>query len=183
MRLIPTGGFDLATGALVVGGAVLVAASLVTAVVLFAPAEPESLTAEPTPTSVSVMARPLTVLAPDRVATVLSVDLAIGAGAAAQAGDRDDVLGYYSRQATGAASVTRLLLQDVPVLAVARSGANAALTLAVPHDGAILLQEAQALGGKPFVSLRPVPPAAGPAATSPASFSDVDLALRLAGGR
>jgi hypothetical protein len=62
-------------------------------------------------------------------------------------------------------------------LAVDRAGANVSLTLAVPQQSALLLQEAQALGVRPFVTLRPV------RATSemPASFSDSDLAGRLAG--
>jgi Flp pilus assembly protein CpaB len=106
----------------------------------------------------------------------------VGVGAAAQPGDHVDVLGYFSRQVTGADNVTRLLLQDVGVLTVDRSGAGVALTLSVSQDAAVLLQEAQALGAHPFVTLRPVDSSSG-SATSLTTFSDADLAARLAGGR
>ena len=92
------------------------------------------------------------------------------------------MLGYFSRQVIGSESETRLLLPDVPVLAVDHSGPGVALTLAVPHDGALLLQEALAIGARPFVTLRSahvLPDAVG----VPRSFSDSDLAARLAGLR
>jgi Flp pilus assembly protein CpaB len=115
-----------------------------------------------------------------RVAAVLFVDVAAGAGSAARSGDRVDVLGYFSRQITGSDNVTRLLLQDVPVLTIDRSGASVALTLALSQDAALLLQEAQALGARPFVTLRSVN---GASALAPSTtLSDADLAGRLAGG-
>ena len=40
-------------------------------------------------------------------------------------------------------------------MSVARSAANVALTLAVPQADALLLQEAQTLGARPFVMLLP----------------------------
>ena len=113
---------------------------------------------------------------------MLFVDASTGAGSATRSGDRVDVLGYFSRQVIGSESETRLLLPDVPVLTVDRSGPGVALTLAVPHDGALLLQEALAIGARPFVTLRSaqvLPDAVG----VPRSFSDTDLADRLAGLR
>jgi hypothetical protein len=75
-----------------------------------------------------------------------------------------------------------MLLQDVPVLAVDRSRPGMALTLAVPPDGALLLQEAQAIGARPFVTLHSI--GGGSVADGvPRSFSDTDLADRLAGVR
>jgi Flp pilus assembly protein CpaB len=119
------------------------------------------------------------VLPLDKVAAVLQVEATTSAGAAARAGDRIDVLGYFSRQVTGQDNVTRVLLQEVSVLAVDRSGPNVSLTLAVPQQEALLLQEAQALGARAFVALRPAQ-AAGD--TLPrTTFSDTDLASRLAG--
>ena len=170
MRLRRSGGFDLATGALILGGACLIAASVVVAAAVLAPpaAPPE---AAPTP------ALPTVALIEGQVATSLSVDAGAGAGAVAQAGDHIDVLGYFPHQVTGSDAVTRVLLQDVQVLAAQRSGTNVALTLALPQTSALLLQEAQAIGARPFVTLR----ASSSVAGLPARFSDTDLANRLTG--
>jgi hypothetical protein len=172
MRLRLVGGLDPATGALLLGGAGLIALSLVGLLVLLVPAG----TQQGTVTGVQVSARPPA----DRVSAVLNVDAAIGAASAAQAGDRVDVLGYFSKQVTGTAGLTRVIVHDVPVLTSERSGNNVALTLALPQDAAMLLQEAHALGAKPFVTLRALdaPPSAEPAQ---ASYSDADLAARMAG--
>ena len=181
MRNRSTGGLDLVTAALFVGGTVLVAASLVVAVALLAPPSTAPRTAAgPPPAAPDTLGRTSVALPADRVAAVLNVDTAAGAGAATRAGDHVDVLAYFSRQVTGAENVTRLLLRDVPVVSVARSAASMALTLAVPQADALLLQEAQTLGARPFVML--LPGVAQPsAADQPASFSDVDLATRLTG--
>jgi Flp pilus assembly protein RcpC/CpaB len=182
MRHRPGGGLDLITAALIGGGALLIAASIVVAIVLLVPPDlvgPTLLGPAPTPTD--VVGRTAVMLPPDRVAAVLNVDAAAGAGVAARSGDHVDVLGYFSRQVTGAESVTRVLLRDVPVVTVDRSAANVALTLAVPQTQALLLQEAQALGARPFVMLRPDVAQPAAVAEAPASFSDVDLANRLTG--
>jgi hypothetical protein len=181
MRLRLAGGLDLATGALILGGAGLVAASIVAAVVLLA-APPMAAPPDgaPAPTPRATSGRPSQTLPADRVAAVLYVDAETGAGAAARSGDHVDILGYFSRQVTGDQSVTRTLLLDVPVLAADRAGGSVALTLAVPQDQALLLQEAQVLGAHPFVTLRPM----GSTTTSPrATFTDADVAARLAGAR
>ena len=184
MRLsfhLKAGGLDLATAALMLGGAALIAGSIAAGAMVLTPPvlDPQPVATEAVPTMIAP-GRASATLAADRVATVLFVDAATGAGSAARAGDRVDVLGYFSRQIVGSESVTRMLLQDVPVLTVERSGASIALTLAVPHDGALLLQEAQAIGGRPFVTLRSV--TVGPdVAGGPRSYSDTDLAARLAG--
>jgi Flp pilus assembly protein CpaB len=178
------GGLDLATGALILSGVVLIVGSLVAAASLLAPAtviQPSS----PDESTLSAPAltpgsRPSVALAADQVATVLFVDASTGAGSATRSGDRVDVLGYFSRQVLGSESETRLLLPDVPVLTVDHSSPGVALTLAVSHDGALLLQEALAIGARPFVTLRSVhvlPDAEG----MPRSFSDSNLADRLAG--
>jgi hypothetical protein len=182
MRFRLAGGWDLATAVLIGGGAVLLAASIVAAVVLLTPAPPAQPTAvvQPAPTLTREASRPSAALPPDRVATVLYVDAGAGGGSVARMGDRVDVLGYFSRQVTGSENVTRTLLQDVPVLSVDRSGGNVALTLALPQNDALLLQEAQALGARALVTLRPL---AGTQDMAPASFSDGDLAVRLAGNR
>jgi Flp pilus assembly protein CpaB len=109
----------------------------------------------------------------------LNVDAATGAGFAAHPGDHVDVLGYFSRQITGAESVTRVLLRDVAVVSVARSTGGVALTLAVPQADALLLHEAQTLGAHPFVML--LPGAQPDASDRLTSFSDADLANRLTG--
>ncbi len=162
----PLAGLDLVTGALLLGGAGLLAASIVAAVVLLTPPEgspvpgPEAV---PTPL---LAGRPSAALSPDRVATVLAVDAGVGAGSAVRAGDHVDVLAFFAQQTT-----TRLILQDVPVLNVDRSGSSIALTLAVPQTSALVLQESQALGARPLVTLRPLQPLG----ELPGSFSDADL--------
>jgi len=118
-------------------------------------------------------------LPPDRLAAVLNADAAAGAGSAARSGDHVDVLAYFSRQVTGADAVTRVLVKDVAVLNVDRVGANVALTLAVPQESALLLQQAQALGARPFVALRGV----DEGVDLPPSFADTDLAHRFTGAR
>jgi Flp pilus assembly protein RcpC/CpaB len=181
MRNRTAGGLDLTTAALIASGAVLIAASLVVAIVLLVPPDVVApMIAVPAPTSTDVIGRTSVALPADRVAAVLNVDASAGAGVAARSGDHVDVLGYFSRQVTGAESVTRVLLRDVPVVTVDRSAANVALTLAVPQAQALLLQEAQALGARPFVMLLP-DVAQSSAADGPTSFSDVDLANRLTG--
>ena len=152
-------------------GAVLLAAAIVGVLVVLQPvaAGPAQPTAEP--------ATQLTpVVPPDRVATVLRVDATGGAAAVAHVGDHVDVLGYFSRQVTGGENVTRLLVADVPVMAVAPDGSGAGLTLAVPQATALLLHEAQALGARPFVVLRS---GAGGETTYPSSLTDSELAERL----
>ena len=170
------GGLDGLTLALLGGGVLLLAASLVGAMVLLAPpASPAP--ASPTPAQLPDSQPPEVALPADRVATVLYVDAAAGAGSAARSGDHVDVLGFFPHSMTGSESQTRLLWQDVPVLSVERNGATVALTLAVPQEAALLMQEAQALGARPFVTLRASPQSA--AASLPATFSDSDLARRL----
>jgi Flp pilus assembly protein CpaB len=161
---------DALTLGLVGVGALLLAAALVGVVVLLQPVR-----ADPEPATQPARQSLTPTLPADRVATVLRVDAAAGAGTVAQVGDRVDVLGYFPKQVTGAENVTRLLLADVPVLAVTKDGNGAGLTLAVPQATALLLHEAQALGARPFVVLR----SAAGGATYPPSLSDSDLAERL----
>src|SRR5437879_5105687 len=159
MRNRSAGGLDLITAALIASGAALIAASIVVAVVLLTPVStaPPAVIA-PAPLPAEAAGRTSVALPADRVAAVLNVDASAGPGAAARSGHH----------------------LDVPVVSVARSAANVALTLAVPQPDALLLQEAQTLGARPFVML--LPGAAQPAAAGqPASFSDADLASRLTG--
>ncbi len=181
MRHRPAAGLDLVTAALIASGAALIAASIVVAIVLLSPVGVVlPVITEPTPGPTDAIGRTSVALPADRVAAVLSVDASAGAGSAARSGDHVDVLGYFSRQVTGAESVTRVLLRDVPVVTVDRSTAAVALTLAVPQADALLLQEAQALGARPFVML--LPGVAQPGVSDrPTSFSDADLANRLTG--
>jgi len=186
LSLKSAGGLDLATPALIVGGVALMCASFVAAATQLAPVaavvEPSTLgMPNPSAPGLAAASRPSDGLSADQVATVLFVDAATGAGTAARSGDRVDVLGYFSRQVLGSESVTRTLLHDVLVLAADQSGPTVALTLAVPHGGALLLQEAQAIGARPFVTLRSIQSLPG-AEVAP-SFSDTDLAARLAGVR
>jgi Flp pilus assembly protein RcpC/CpaB len=178
MRFRPAGGFDLAAGALILGGAGLAVGSIVAAVVLLAPRPSEPTAVGPAPAP-GVVVRASAALPPGRVAAVLTVDVGAGAGGAARSGDHVDVLGYFSRQVTGAEAMTRVLVQDVPVMTADRAATGVALTLAIPRESALLLQEAQALGARPFVTVRPIQQSAD----LPASFSDSDLANRLTGGR
>jgi Flp pilus assembly protein CpaB len=181
MRRKPAGGLDLVTAALIASGAALIAASIVVAIVLLSPVGGLApVIAEPAPASTDAIGRTSVALPADRVAAVLNVDASAGAGTAARSGDHVDVLGYFSRQVTGAQNLTRVLLRDVPVVTVERSAAGMALTLAVPQADALLLLEAQALGARPFVVLLPgtAPPSAS---DRPTSFSDADLANRLTG--
>jgi hypothetical protein len=180
MRIRLPAGFDSLTLLLLTAGAALVAASLIVAWILFAPPGTPEATALATPRLPAD--RAAAALPADQVATVLYVDAATGAGAAARSGDRVDVLGYFARQVTGTEGETRVLLQDVPVLNTSRTGNTVALTLAVGQDRALLLHEAQALGARAFVTLRS-DRAGGSAPGMPASFSDADLAERLAGPR
>jgi Flp pilus assembly protein CpaB len=177
MRFRLAGGLDLATGALVLGGALLVAAAIVAAIVTLSP-PPASPTSQPeqAPTT---QTRPSDALSPDRVAAVISLDPTAAAGGAARPGDHVDLLGYFPKQASSQESVTRVLVEEVPVLSVDRDGASVALTVALRQESALLVHEAQALGAKPFVALRPLDAPAG--SIAPAIFSDSDLARRLAG--
>jgi hypothetical protein len=176
MRFRPAGGLDLTTGALILGGASLIAVSIVAAALLFAP--PASTVPQAGAPSANPRAaeRPSAALDAQHVAAVLNVDVGAGAGVAARAGDRIDVLGFFSRQITGAEAVTRVLVRDAPVLAVDRNGGSVALTLEVTPTAALLLQEAQALGARPFVALR----SAEATADLPAGFSDSELAQKVA---
>lgn len=180
MRIRFLAGLDFLTLLLLACGAALLLTAAIGAWVLLAPpAAPESeAVAAPTATA----DRAAAALPADQVATVLYVDAAVGAGVATRGGDRVDVLGYFARQVTGSGGLTRVLLQDVPVLNTSRAGNTVALTLAVSQDSALLLHEAQALGARPFVTLRSER-VGGSAAGLPASFSDADLAERLAGPR
>jgi Flp pilus assembly protein CpaB len=178
MRFRPAGGLDLAAGALILGGASLVAASIVAAVVLLAPAASGTPDAESQPTP-TVVTRASAALPPDRVAAVLTVDVGAGAGGAARVGDHVDVLGYFPRSSARREAISRVLVRDVPVLLLDRSGAGVAITLAVTQESALLLQEVQALGARPFVALRPLQEVAN----LPPSFSDSDLTSRLTGSR
>jgi Flp pilus assembly protein CpaB len=171
------GGFDLATAGLILGGAVLLAVSIVAVIALLVPGPPGPPGAPPTPQP-TPSGRTSAALPADRVATVLALDASAGAATAARSGDHIDIFGYFARQVTGDDAVTRVLLADVEVLGVDRSGSNVALTLAVPRGSALLLQEAQSLGARPFVALRPVQRLA----EMPTSFSDGDLANRLSAG-
>ncbi len=173
-RIRPTGGVDLVSGALILSGAALIALAIVASVLLMSPPAASTTGAPPS----SPDDRASVALAADRVATVLNVDAAAGAGSVTRPGDHVDILGYFSRQITGGDAVTRVLLNDVPVLNVDDSGSQIALTLAVSQDSALLLQEAQALGGRPYVVLRP----ARLAAELPPSISDADVLSRLSGG-
>jgi Flp pilus assembly protein CpaB len=181
MRLQFARGLDLGGSALIAGGVVLVAAAVVSIVVYVsststpAPVDPAQIAAV-----ASAPGRAAEALPSDKVATVLFVDAGSGAGPAARTGDRIDILGYFSRKTTGDQSVTRLLLQDVPVLSVTRSGTSVALTLAVAHDAALLLQEAQAIGGRPMVTLRAAQSTAD-VQIATVHFSDTDLTDRIAG--
>src|SRR5438445_9930519 len=105
MRFRVAGGLDLATGALILGGASLVAGSLVAALTLLAPPLSGTPTAElaPAPT---VVTRPSAALPPGRVAAVLTVESSGGAGGATRSGDHVDVLAYLPPQVTGADAVT-----------------------------------------------------------------------------
>lgn len=178
MRFRLAGGLDLTTAALLLGGAVLVAASLIAVAVILFPTPPPA--AEPAPTSPATTAagtRAAAALPPDRVAAVLYVSAGIGAGTVVRVGDHIDVLGYFASSPTHPENTTRTILQDVLVLSTQSVGSDVALTLALQQAEALLINETQALGVRPFVTL-PAPRPAGSA--SPALFTDGDLVARLA---
>jgi hypothetical protein len=114
----------------------------------------------------------------DYVATILHVDAATDSAAAARAGDRVDILGYFSRQITGSDSMTRPLLTGVAVVGVTRDAGRVALMLGLRQDDALLLREAQAIGVRPFVALRSAQPPAA-ADVPPPPITDRDLTERL----
>jgi len=159
----------------------LIGVSLFAAATQLVPAPPPA-DSRVSPPMTPVGGRPSGALSADQVATVLFVDATTGAGTAARPGDRVDVLGYFSRQVVASEGVTRMLLHDVLVLAADHTGPTAALTLAVPHAGALLLQEARAIGARPFVVLRSAKVSSDAEDAAP-RFSDTDLAARLAGMR
>jgi len=163
---------DPLTIGLVGVGAVLMAMAIVGILVLLQPQSPPP--AQPLAQPTQAPALPV-----DRVATVLRVDSSGGAVGATNVGDHVDILAYFPKQVTGVENVTRLLVADVPVLAVARDGSGAGLTLAVPQSTALLLHEAQALGARPFIVLRAEPGGA----EYPPRLSDTDLAERLVAPR
>ncbi|GAC1328675.1 MAG: hypothetical protein NVSMB2_27930 [Chloroflexota bacterium] len=178
MRFRLAGGLDLTTAALLVGGVVLVAVSLIAAGSLVLPTTTLPLS-EPTPTSHTLApgARPAASLPTDRVAAVVYVNSSLGAVSAIKVGDRVDILGYFSSSASQTENTTRTILEDVLVLSTQPSGSDVALTLAVQQSEALLVNETQALGVRPFVML----PATHSGTTPPpATFTDSDLAARLA---
>jgi hypothetical protein len=179
MRFRLAGGLDLMTAALLLGGAVLVAAAIIAIVSLLLPTPPAPAPEPATTARATIVpgARPAAALPPDRVAAVLYVNAGIGAGAAVRGGDRIDVLGYFSSSATQTENTTRTILQDVLVLSKETVGSNVALTLALHQSEALLINETQALGVRPFVTLPALRPES---AASPAMFTDSDLAARLA---
>jgi hypothetical protein len=171
MRRRAFGGLDGLTLALLLAGAACVAFAFVGVFVLISPPG----TSAPRQAAATPPAQPGQA---GEVATVLYVDAAAGAGSAARAGDHIDILGYFPAAASGSQSLTRLLLQDVSVLSVARTGNTVALTLGVSQAAAVMLQEAQALGGRPYIALRSAESTAQ-ADDMPSSFSDADLAARI----
>lgn len=178
MRFRLAGGLDPTTAALLVGGVVLLAVSLANAALLLLPTTTLPLGAPtPAPQTLASGGRPAAALPTDRVAAVLYVNSSLGAGSAIRVGDRVDVLGYFSASASQTENTTRAILEGVLVLSTQASGSDVALTLALQQSEALLLNEAQALGVRPFVLL----PATRSGMTPPsAPFTDSDLAARLA---
>ena len=178
MRFRRAGGLDLTTAVLLAGGVVLLAAAIAAGVSLRMPS-PGTATSQPTAASQMIAqgARPAAAVPADRVAAVLYVNSGLGAGAAIRVGDRIDVLGYFASTATQPENTTRVLLQDVLVLATQAMGSDIALTLALQQSEALLVNEVQALGVRPFVTL---PAARTGTIPPPSSFTDSDLAARLA---
>jgi hypothetical protein len=158
---------------LLVVGVVALAASMYAALRMIAPLAPPATA----PASTSTVVAP-PVLAADHVATSLNVDAGLDSAAAARPGDHVDILGYFSRQVTGGEGMTRVLLTDVAVLGVGRDAGRVALTLALRQEEALLLQQVQALGVRPFVALRSARAPLGSEAL-PTAITDRDLTLRL----
>lgn len=114
-----------------------------------------------------------------QVAFVVRLDRTLDAGGAVQAGDRVDVLAFFSASVTGGEALTRSLVRDSLVLSSVRQSDVQAMTLAVTPDQAVLLQQAEQLGGRQFVVLRPTQ---GPAPKpSIEAFGDRDLESWLSG--
>jgi hypothetical protein len=169
---------DAVAVALLATGVVALVVSVFTAIWLVAPPAPASPAAAPTAVGT---AEPERTTPSDHVATILHVDAATDSAAAARPGDHVDILGYFSRQITGSDSMTRALLTDVTVVGVARDAGRVALTLGLRQEDALLLREAQAIGVRPFVTLRSAQP---PAAINvpPPAITDRDLTARLLAG-
>jgi Flp pilus assembly protein CpaB len=166
---------DVVAVALLAAGVLALAVSFYAALALFAPPVVPSDNA-PVPSTPQPTDR--ATLPSDHVATMLHVDAGVDSSAAVRPGDRVDILGYFSRQVTGTEGMTRPLLANVAVMNTGRDGGRVSLTLALQPDDAVLLQEAQAIGVRPYVALRSAHASAS-ADMRPAPVTDRDLTTRM----
>lgn len=140
--------------------------------------ERPAIAAAPTPDRLSGQVRQ------GQVAFVVQLDPTVGSGSVIRAGDRVDVLAYFPTQVTGGGAVTRTLVRDAAVLVAGRQKDASVATVGVTAEQALLLQQAEQLGGRRFALLRS--PQGPPASVMPETFTDHDLETwmaRAAGGK
>ena len=165
---------------LLVGAGLLLSALLATAVMLSARPSRLDATDDPRPSVVALSAR----VPPGQVATALRVSRSEGVAGALRPGDTIDVLAAFADRVSGGSPSTRILMREKLVYAVALEGDIQSVTLVMPPEEALLLQDALQIGARPYLVLRSAAGLGG--AEAPSAFGDEALSAwigRLAGGR
>jgi Flp pilus assembly protein CpaB len=132
------------------------------------------------PSSVALSAR----VPPGQVATALRVSRSEGVAGALRPGDTIDVLMAFTDRASGVSPTTRVLMREKLVYAVALEGDVQSVTLVMPPEEALLLQDALQVGARPYLVLRSAAGLGG--AEAPFALSDEALSAwigRLTGRR
>jgi Flp pilus assembly protein CpaB len=135
---------------LLVGVGLLLAALLVTTAVLGARSPQLDTTSRLSLTTVALSAR----VPSGQVATALRVSRSEGVAGVLRPGDTIDVLAAFAARVTGGATVTRVLMREKLVYAVALDSNTLSVTLVMPSEEAILLQDALQVGARPYLVLR-----------------------------
>ena len=105
----------------------------------------------------------------------MRLDAVGGVGGAIRAGDAIDLYAHFPPQAGGAQPTTRVLLRDALVYGAAKDPNALTVTLAMPPERAVLIQQALRQGARPFAAVR----SPRTAASAGEVFDDSDLATWL----
>ena len=119
-----------------------------------------------------------------QVATALRLSRTEGAAGAIRPGDTIDVYAFFPQRATGGAPSTRVLLREKLVYAATQEMDLQSVTLVMPPQEAVLLQDALQIGARPYATIRSSK--GMPVNEAPVVFGDEALAAwiaRLGAGR
>jgi hypothetical protein len=116
-------------------------------------ANPRSSTSDEQPGA----AAPLTIaqrIPADQVATSIRLSQVESVAGALRAGDPIDVYGFYPERLTGDVAATRTLLRQKLIYTTTQDPEGQSVTLAMPPQEALLLEEALRMGARPYAVLR-----------------------------